>query len=196
MTDRGPSYEHMRVCRKHLYPYDTVDRDGGIRQGCSCHVPADAKRWEFGDFNEIVFICACCISAAVPSGSRWSLFYCGECKDRIMAIRRSKVALAIPLGRHSMVNGIGLPGSDSQDDRKIRAFARDLQGMFGTIEAIFQWKGERLASIVADLDEDPPLADVFEEAKRRWTKEAAFAALCHWWVTPDADAVDPDAGSE
>jgi hypothetical protein len=186
-----PAFAHMRVCRQHAYPYDTVPNHVGEYQKCCDKTDEDRqRRWEAFDFNEWVYICACCTSEGVVSGHKFALFYCEECKDRIVEVRRSETPLAIPLGRHSLMNGIGLRGSDATKPAAAKVFADALNGMFGTISAISEWQRRRLLGILADCDEDPLLVDLLAEARRRWTKEEAFHALCAWWVTPDAE-VEP-----
>lgn len=73
------------------------------------------------DINEVLRICMCCGADVVPSGSKWSPFFCRPCMHLAQDLNRRAGHLVIPIGRHSMMNGIGL-SNDSFDQVSVRRF--------------------------------------------------------------------------
>lgn len=192
-----PNFPHLRVCREHGLPYDTVPLPGGHWQRCHRCPDGTENRWEDSDLSEWIHICECCVIDVTRSGSRWSSFYCDECRQRILALRRSDRPLAIPLGRHSMMNAIALEGARAFEPRAVETFTDALDGMFNSIAAVSEWRKRRISLLLEGFDEDPLLTEVMARGATRWTKQEAFEALCHWWVTPDAaidwrTTIDPD----
>ena len=51
-------------------------------QRCRCH-PSDEPTWPRFDFNEHLHLCECCRLDPLRSGSRWSVWFCDECKARV-----------------------------------------------------------------------------------------------------------------
>lgn len=64
-------------------------------------------------------ICRCCGLRIIPSGSRWSLFYCQVCKLRIRNLNETIERCIIPCGRHSIMS-VSLSG---QNPKSIEAVA-------------------------------------------------------------------------
>jgi hypothetical protein len=170
--------EAMRVCREHGRLYD--DPDGGIpfedRQ--LCHESGDQARWDRYDFNEIYHLCPCCLMGAAQSGSRWSVFYCEECRGRIAAARKQPPRLAMPLGRHTIMNSI-VPGPDDLDD--VEGFVGALGGLVSAIGRLAEWRRRRIHEVTGHLSEDPTSVELASLAAQQWTKGDAFEALAEWW---------------
>jgi hypothetical protein len=83
---------------------------------------------------------------AIRSGSRWSSFYCGECRKMIVERNRSAHGWAIPLGRHSLLNGISL---GLVEDRQ--RFSDEVGGLFDAIDRLEEWSRGRVKSNVRSL---------------------------------------------
>jgi len=83
-----------------------------IRQRCACEGLGDGDGPRYGDTNRFAGLCAVCAARIVWDGSRFSHFQCGAC---VRWIRRLNVVagwVAIPISRHSLVNGSSLRGED------------------------------------------------------------------------------------
>lgn len=80
-----PRLSEMRICRRCSYLYDTVDHR--CRQACSWDRKGQ-EPWPNSDFNEHTCLCRCCVSEPLRSGSRWSVWFCDECKARVIALNK------------------------------------------------------------------------------------------------------------
>ncbi|MCU0308417.1 MAG: hypothetical protein MUE51_11740 [Thermoleophilia bacterium] len=88
-------FAHLWVCRRCAGLYDPGRPDG---QWCDCspaacrrHLP---RRWETGIEAEL---CRLCAGVAVSAATRWSVWFCGPCRDALggqMAIGRHSVHTA------------------------------------------------------------------------------------------------------
>jgi len=91
----------------------------------------------FQDFNTLYEICYCCGLEVIRSGSKWCLFYCQDCKNRIRKLNEMMGRCIIPYGRHSMMNGVSLGGENAKRIGAIGEFVKavnDMNNNIGTIE--------------------------------------------------------------
>jgi len=73
----------FRICTTCYEPYGTEAQQGfPTPQRCRCD-KTDESTWPRFDFNEHVHLCRCCRAVALDSGSRWSVWFCKPCKDRV-----------------------------------------------------------------------------------------------------------------
>ncbi len=68
-----------------------------------------------GDFPAAVELCYCCAAELIPSGSRYSSFYCDACRALVKRVNESAGFVALPFGRHSLMNRIVLGGEAAGD---------------------------------------------------------------------------------
>ena len=169
-------------------------------QVCRCH-RAGEERWPDHDFNEYLDLCWCCLLEAIPSGSKWSSFYCDGCRQRIRGYNESMGRVLLYLGRHSIMNGLGLRGRDAAVPEAAAAFGAAMgrfgAGILGFFEAMEAWRPDRLGVVLrsggfegagggaADLR----LAGYLTAAEGlvdhpRYGKRAAFSALCEFLGMP------------
>jgi hypothetical protein len=94
--------EHFSICGT-CRTLDERGRSDGRNQRCACR-PRDTKPWPRFDFNERLCLCQCCAREALPSGSRWSLFFCRECQLMAMGASIWAQRLVMPIGHHSLVH--------------------------------------------------------------------------------------------
>ena len=76
---------------------------GDLVQRCRCRSDPDEPRWPHHDFNELVHLCECCRMKALPSGSKFCVWFCGECSKRVTALNDRLRVWLIPIGRHSFM---------------------------------------------------------------------------------------------
>jgi hypothetical protein len=177
------------------------------RQQCRCDREANPEEYETRwlraggapyDFNDDVELCRCCAVALVPSGSRWSPFFCGECKRRVRALNNAFGRWVIPIGRHSMMHGAFLGAVES--DEKAEEFALALGGLFERIahlELASCAVVERNLKTLGLLDEGSLPLSAYLEAAVAYplTKETAFSNLCAQFGASEPPRADPAAVS-
>jgi hypothetical protein len=95
--------------------------------------------------------------------------------------------LDIPVGRHTLMNGLGLRVSDVDNPDAVAAFFRESESLQDRIARLREWRKERLRLFVADRETDPQLGAVLEVAGRSWNSREAFRALWRWWVDIDVE---------
>jgi len=104
------------------------------QQKCWYDIIRDEKRYPGSsrykyDFNKSYEICYCCGLEIIPSGSRWSLFYCVDCKQRIRRVNELVRKCMIPYGRHSMMNGVSLKGEAAENPKAVAEFTAAVNEM-------------------------------------------------------------------
>ncbi len=165
----------------------------GYPQVCRCH-RADEQRWPDHDFNEYFDLCWCCLLEAIPSGSKWSSFYCQDCRQRVRGYNESVGRVVLCMGRHSLMNGLGLRGRDAAVPELVAAFGSELGGFIaelgGFYKAMGAWRPDRLGAVLrasgqegaAGGEQGLRLSEYLQAAEGlvghpRLGKRAAFSAL-------------------
>ena len=142
--------------------------------------------WRGFDVPMAVELCRCCGRVPLRSGSRWSVWLCEDCKPRALALNHRSGGTVVPIGRHSMMHGIGLSGSVKDDDADaIEGFCFAANGLFRAIRHLDEWARLRVAFNVERLgfEEDVPvrlveyLARVGNSNDPDVSADAAFQAL-------------------
>ena len=125
----------------------------GREHRCPCQDRSDEWRatvWGRSDSPEAIALCDLCVRATKPSGSRWSWLACRTClrvNHRLGQVMGGRRAGALPLGRHSLMNGVALSGSDL-DDESVDDFATLVSDLAGVWTRLADWRreeGQRLA---------------------------------------------------
>jgi hypothetical protein len=119
-------------------------KDKWLYQKCRCMEEEDLKKgktidpWLDFDYNQSVEFCYCCSRELINCGLKYSWFYCTDCKKMVEDYNRHSLALQIPLGRHSFLNGLMLqvPYTDKEE----ALFKIRLDIFIGRIEKIREWK--------------------------------------------------------
>jgi len=180
-------------------------RDRG-EQRCSCQRDPDEPGWDGYDISEYVHVCECCLQEVLASGSKFSVWFCEECKDRVVALNDSLRVWLIPIGRHTFMartydppgflalSGPVLTKRGPASDAEIRRFLDASRGLFSTMDRLHAWSKASLLGTIRELG-FPPDTDVrlseylrtiraaVEEGGRfsrrggRYSKEAAFDRL-------------------
>ena len=162
-----PRFPHLRVCREHRGLYDPAPHpETGEQQ--RCHGRLDQPKWEHFDFNKWVHLCEACQQETQWSGSRWSLYFCDTCLPLV------KGEPSIPIGGHTLMNGVVLPANYDAARRRIRE-------MYSAIDALSAWSDRRLHALLGDSDADPELAAVMAAARRRGNQKEAVRELAEFW---------------
>ncbi len=103
LLDACSSFKICRSCHTLRGTWRYQNRK--LQQHCECtyaRVRAGIQRapaqWPVCDFNEVATLCDCCGAQLLESGSRWSIWFCRECKARIVALNMRYQRCLIPIG--------------------------------------------------------------------------------------------------
>jgi hypothetical protein len=124
-TLKGVDYPHVQEC------------------GCARQLRAKGERpetWLGFDFNIAAELCNACGCEVVDSGSRFSFFFCTECRDRATALNAEVGRPLVPIGRHSLMHGIAMRGRPT--DAEIGDFVTRFGTLVDRIIQIDKWGGE------------------------------------------------------
>ena len=122
-------------------------------QPCRCVTKvADRDLWKGFDFPCLVEMCRCCGRAALPSGSRWSVWFCTACSPLITAINQASRYCVLPLTRHSLTSGVATNAAGEPPE-----FVVALGDWFQRVELREQFIGE---AVLDNLKCRPPRDDV------------------------------------
>lgn len=162
---RGPCFDTFSHCER--------------TQRCSCE-PKEPL-WKAYDYNTAIELCRCCAATTVRSGSRWSPFFCDAGKERVLAYNRVAGSAVIPIGRHSIMNGISLSGEDAKSAVAQAAFEEGMANLFARIDRLTKWYRDRVRAVVQSIPGEEaavPLERYLEHVRARSERsDAAFDAL-------------------
>ena len=197
----------FRLCAKCFDPYEWRLQGAITRQHCRCtdEDRGQESRWPRHDYNEHLHLCECCGMEPLRSGSKWSVWFCNECKALVDELNSRARFSAIPIGRHSLMNGVGLSGarlqaaSDESEDDLVRALAYNLMGLFGSMDHLHAFASAHRKQLASWLrfvpGEDIALEAWFESTRRaagakpeRFSKAAAFGSLERWFFEDPREA--------
>lgn len=156
-------YTNMKICSICHEPYGYWEYFAQLRgfwryfneeegnktyyQKCACKnksgMPPKAKnqeKWPGFDYNERVTLCYCCGQEMLMSGLKWSVWFCDECKNRIMDFNTKYQQTIIPIGRHSIMAGYRLSGEDAQKNENIEKYTGKVNKLFNRMDHLFEWR--------------------------------------------------------
>jgi hypothetical protein len=171
-------FRSLSICTTCLGLFDPPSREQGTfeQQRCACRKDNSEPRWcdpkgvrvdldgttydyhVTYDFNERARLCDCCGRYILPSGSRWSSWFCGECKDRIVSLNEEFGFALIPIGRHSLMNRFGL--RSGAHNVEIADFLQKFWDMSTRTDVLRSWKHKHLRAELSRLG-------LFSEAESR-----------------------------
>jgi hypothetical protein len=110
-------------------------------------------RWPGYDLNEAWTLCYGCGAEVLASGSRWSVWFCEPCKAGVRRLHQICGVHVIPLGRHSMMAGFGVPGGGPlalagqppPDAQAIARFVDALRQFTGRMAHVDAWAARAVA---------------------------------------------------
>lgn len=159
------------------------------RQECACtwaQVRAGLRPsptpWPGFDFPEVATLCYCCGAEVLRSGSRWSVWFCDACKEQVRVLHQRHRRYLIPIGRHAMMNGFGLTGSETQNQAAVTQFVLRVSGLVDRINVLKSWASTIVAEHVRtrgfEKGRDVPLREYVHALVRHPVdKVDAFARL-------------------
>ncbi|MBA2526626.1 MAG: hypothetical protein H0V18_12735, partial [Pyrinomonadaceae bacterium] len=142
-------------------------------QRCGCPVPAAdqwPRTWKGYDHNTYAELCRCCGLVLLPSGTKWSVWFCDDCKPLVIAFNRALGRCVVPIGRHSIMNGVGARGADLVSNAAIEQIADGVQSMIAGIEALEVFAGlvtmRNVTTLGFDAASDVPLKAYLRAVER------------------------------
>lgn len=134
------------------------------------------------DFNWYAEVCRCCGLVLLPSGSKFSCWFCGPCDAAVWALNQSAGRCVIPVGRHSFMNGIFGNGAQLRTEVAAIAFADQLMTFFGSMNGVETWAStilqRNLTMLGFDTNRDTQLAEYLDAVeKSSLSSAAAFEAM-------------------
>ena len=121
---KGQEYPHVQEC------------------GCERSGHADGERpetWRGFDFNMVAQLCQACGCQGLDSGSRFSVWFCGDCKQRAVALNAEVGLPVVPIGRHSIMHGVALRTSPRPTDAEIAAFVNRFGTLIERMRQLADW---------------------------------------------------------
>jgi hypothetical protein len=172
------------ACGRLRGPWGRYEGELEFEQRCGCH-PAEERdeRWPGFDHNTVAELCRCCGYEVVRSGSKWSVWFCRECLDRVKGLNAAAGRCVVPIGRHSLMNGVFYqPSEAGLNPAALGAFSDQLHTFFGAVDATEAWRRRVVRANLAAINLGEALSVPVSHYCRRvraagLSKEAAFAAL-------------------
>ena len=101
--DKDIDFTDVFICRECSEIRGPWKSHGEVfRQRCRCEEATLAEpdeTWLAFDFNRLCELCYCCGAELVESGFESSVWFCGECKQRIEKLNEEHGQCVIPMGR-------------------------------------------------------------------------------------------------
>lgn len=137
------------------------------------------------DHLTVAELCRCCGVELLRSGSKWSVWFCKECKPRVEDLNRNAGTCVVPIGRHTLMHGIGVRGADAvRDPVQLAAFAAAANDFMAKQDRLSQWASEivkRNCARCALIGEQPIPMSTYLTAVAAQSREQAFRDMCEWW---------------
>lgn len=130
-------------------------RAGNFAPWQSCPDEDAPEKWEGCDVSREYDLCIICCRATAGGTSRWAWLACEDCRAINAALERTWGVRPLALGRHSLMNGIGIRGGASpevvtQQTARLVEFARG-------VGRLRDWQRQEYRRLAVEFD---PLADI------------------------------------
>jgi hypothetical protein len=105
-----------------------------------------------GDLSNNIDFCRSCLSAAAAGCSRWTSYYCDQCRPHVVVLNRLAGRCVVPIGPHSMMNGVfhGAAGGPVLD-AQASAFADQLSTLFRNQTSLHDLADDRIRARLHDF---------------------------------------------
>jgi hypothetical protein len=151
---------------------------------CACADKQPDDRFNAEDMIACT-ICASCALAIVRGHTRWSMVHCKRCWGNARRINETAGRVVVPMGIHTIVNGLSLSGADAASEDKFEAFATQMLSLFERISELQahtdRLVGARLNATGLDRFDTVPFEDYLDACSQRsitaadgWAELARF----------------------
>ena len=180
------------ACGQLRGPYDGFDNLSACDREAWDRTPLPRA----GDLSNNVDLCQSCISALAPGSSRWTLYHCRACLSAVAGLNRLAGRCVVPIGPHSIMNGVFASASPPPTDAEVASFADQLRALFRLQESLHDRTKRRVRERLVEFGvtgDAIAAADYLERcADAGWTAERGFVDL----VKSLDDSLDESAASE
>jgi hypothetical protein len=145
-------------------PVPTTYKWNGVhRLWQSCPDEDSPEKWDSWDVSQALDLCIICVRATAGGPSRWAWLACDYCRAVNTALEARWGFRPFPLGRHSLMNGVGVRGGVPPEVRKEQiARLKEFAKSSGNLR---NWRHQEYLRMAGRFD---PLADI---ALRIWQQE-------------------------
>ncbi len=168
--DKDIDFTDVSICRECFELRGCWKSHGEIfRQRCRCEeltLSAPDETWFSFDFNKLVEFCYCCGAELVQSGFESSVWFCGECKERVEKVNETCGTCVIPMDRFD--------SADRHVGAKLRSWTRVIVQGSPRASGFLETDPVRLGTLLEALAAQPV------------DKKSAFEQLCAF-LRIDAD---------
>jgi hypothetical protein len=157
-------------------------------QKCRCRrdaPPTDPRppTWVSFDFNTGAELCRGCGTEVLPSGSRWSIWFCDACRTRAVERNRDAGIAVVPIGRHSLMHGIGMSNPSAPSQPEIDAFISRFRNLTDRIQLLDDWSHEVVRRNLANAGLDRHATVTLSHylaTTAKLDRAERFAAMLKW----------------
>lgn len=154
----------------------------------SCRCEDHPQKWQGSDVSRARDLCIICFRDTAGGPSRWAWEACEHCREVNIAIQRRSGVRPFALGRHSLMNGIGIRGGMPEDvvDEQILKLVEFARGN----SRLHAWRDTEYPRLAGSFD---PLADIPLSAwQEQWVPSLeaswdAFSRLIGFSLPLDVD---------
>jgi hypothetical protein len=155
------------------------------RGSCPRHAAqAGEPSWSNFDFNRQVDLCYCCGTVPLSSGSRWSVWFCDECKEQVGLLNGRHGRCIVPIGRHSVHTGHLLRGEEVDDPIAVQIFFEATTAAHTVIGMLSNWChiaiGGNLEAIDATMKSVTPIKEYCRKVHDHVDPMDRFREMCEY----------------
>ena len=121
-------------------------------QACAC---GPNIAWPGHDVGEVVALCNVCARGPAGGTSKWSWMGCACCRVVELELRELFGICVLPLGRHSIMNGVSRRLSNSDDNDSDEVFAQSLNDLAVSQYRLYDWGVQEARNLAQDLVGSP-----------------------------------------
>ena len=135
--------EHLQICGTCFGLHGCA---GTNRQLCHCASTEEHRALSEASYEAtrtywhyVAEICHCCGAEVVDASHKFSVWFCSGCLPRVRALNLACGRCAIPIGRHSMVNGVFVPSNRCRTLTGATGVADELSAFVRETISIGEW---------------------------------------------------------
>jgi hypothetical protein len=143
------SFEVCENCYELRGPFEYTWKDTHYTFVQECRCERDARprdirppTWISFDFNTGVELCHGCGTEVLWSGTRWSLWFCKVCLARAFDCNREAGTTVVPIGRDSLMHGVGMSARSARSRRVVGAFMAGIESLVERMQLLHDWSHE------------------------------------------------------
>lgn len=121
----------------------------------SCGDEDSPRKWNGCDVSRALDLCIICVRATAGGPTRWAWLACDDCRAVNAALESAWGFRPFALGRHSLMNGIGVQGGTSPEVREAQ-IAR-LMEFNKHVQGLREWEKQEYSRLASRFD---ALADI------------------------------------